>query len=351
MKRVYVLGAVVSLVGLSACKEPGARRDAERDAASVSSTVGSVGSSAAADASAPVGDAGAAAGRPPNLLELVPSKIAVSSTVQNPRDFPEHLMDGNLETAWNGKTGDLVGGSIRFKVPADAKIAYVEMTAGYSRVTDVDLFTANHRIVKLRISHDGKPLREHTLDPDVRDLQRIPIDTAGGEIELKVLETLPGTNEKWRELVVSELRVVGEPGKERRKQDEPPRIGVGRYDTFPPQLPPERLVSALPSFYPDVAALCAAWPAVAQRNRKQNEPYFEVKWHEGTCTQEAPGIDFTPDATYLGLTAVRLDDGFRSYSMPVVQTAKGFWLTGFDYRAEDPSSLGCPSIVIGEAGD
>ena len=94
---------------------------------------------------------GATAARPPNLLELVPSKIAVSSTVQNPRDFPEHLMDGNLETAWNGKTGDLVGGSIRFKVPADAKIAYVEMTAGYSRVTDVDLFTANHRIVKLRI--------------------------------------------------------------------------------------------------------------------------------------------------------------------------------------------------------
>ena len=41
-----------------------------------------------------------ALGSAPNLLDVVPAKLAVSSTVANPRDFPEHLVDGRADTAW-----------------------------------------------------------------------------------------------------------------------------------------------------------------------------------------------------------------------------------------------------------
>src|SRR5687767_2662524 len=42
-----------------------------------------------------------------NLLVTTAAEVTVSSRVDNPRDFPEHLVDGKHETAWNGKTGDL----------------------------------------------------------------------------------------------------------------------------------------------------------------------------------------------------------------------------------------------------
>src|SRR5262249_51518785 len=44
-----------------------------------------------------------------DLLLETEVKITVSSRVDNPRDYPEHLVDGRPETAWNGKTGDLNG--------------------------------------------------------------------------------------------------------------------------------------------------------------------------------------------------------------------------------------------------
>ncbi len=45
-----------------------------------------------------------------DLLHTTDARLAVSSKVDNPHDFPEHIADGRLETAWNGKTNDLVGG-------------------------------------------------------------------------------------------------------------------------------------------------------------------------------------------------------------------------------------------------
>src|SRR5689334_7769770 len=44
-----------------------------------------------------------------DLLHHTAAAIAVSSNVDNPHDFPEHLVDGKRDTAWNGRTGDLVG--------------------------------------------------------------------------------------------------------------------------------------------------------------------------------------------------------------------------------------------------
>src|SRR5215204_705937 len=40
-----------------------------------------------------------------DLLHCTDARLGVSSKVQNPRDFAEHITDGKLDTAWNGKTG------------------------------------------------------------------------------------------------------------------------------------------------------------------------------------------------------------------------------------------------------
>ncbi len=116
-----------------------------------------------------------------DLLHTVDCTVAVSSKVDNPRDSPEHLVDGKNETAWNGRTGDLRG-SISFRVPKGARVLRVEITAGFDKVNaEGDLFTMNHRITKVRLEREGKLVKEASLDPTRRDLQPIDVDEAGGD--------------------------------------------------------------------------------------------------------------------------------------------------------------------------
>nr|MCU0685220.1 hypothetical protein [Polyangiaceae bacterium] len=57
-------------------------------------------------------------------------------------DFPEHLIDGKPETAWNGKTGDLVGGWVAFRLPSGVRVRRIELSAGFDKVSSAgDLFT------------------------------------------------------------------------------------------------------------------------------------------------------------------------------------------------------------------
>ena len=108
-------------------------------------------------------DADAGATGVPNLLALVPSKIAVSSTVDNPRDFPEHLMDGKLETRHciNSKSktyeGDqwvrvevLVHGDelMRHYVEGEPVLEYTKPQIGGGNVSPVDP----------KVKVDGTPL-------------------------------------------------------------------------------------------------------------------------------------------------------------------------------------------------
>ncbi len=90
----------ILLLGLSSCRScasEGGARDGSAPAAS--------------DAASPAraADAGAHEGgsRPTvaNLLYTTASVVAVSSKVDNPRDFPEHLIDGKAETAWSRTAG------------------------------------------------------------------------------------------------------------------------------------------------------------------------------------------------------------------------------------------------------
>src|SRR5262245_50575497 len=164
--RRKIGGLVLAVVPIVACQGMTARLDAPGAA------------TAGASARAPTG----AAPRTPNsdpvvdLLHTVDATVAVSSKVDNPLDFPEHLVDGKPETAWNSKTGD-VHGFISFRVPKSARVTRVELTVGFDKIAPKgDLFTMNYRITKVRLSREGKVIREAALDSEKRGLQALDID-------------------------------------------------------------------------------------------------------------------------------------------------------------------------------
>lgn len=173
------------------------------------------------DASAPLVD----------LLWNTNVLVAVSSRVDNDTDRPEHLVDHKPETAWNGKTGNLVGAWIRFRVPDDASVDHALLTVGFDKSTakGEDLFLQNHRITKVRVWHAGKALREVTLDPNDRKPQKVAIGTSGGDFQIEVVEVTPGTKTNWKEIAVSEFAVMGTPGAQRKdKPSAPGSVWVGQ---------------------------------------------------------------------------------------------------------------------------
>src|SRR5215470_14539881 len=92
-------------------------------------------------------------GKRVELLHQTDSAVGVSSTVLNGRDPPGHLVDGRLDTAWNSRTGDLVGAWIRFRVPEDAEVEEIRLTAGYAaRHGRDDWFLMNPRITQVQVS-------------------------------------------------------------------------------------------------------------------------------------------------------------------------------------------------------
>ncbi len=139
-----------------------------------------------------------------NLLHHTDAQVTLSSRVDNPRDYPEHLVDGKPGTAWNSKTGDQHAW-IEAKLDPQAHVTAIEITPGFDKG---DLFEKNLRIKKLRIEHDGALLKDVELDPNERRPKHVTLDSPGGTLKLTVLDTAPRTNKAWKEVVISELRVL-----------------------------------------------------------------------------------------------------------------------------------------------
>jgi len=154
----------------------------------------------------------APAAEPVDLLHSVPSALAVSSAFRDDLEQVSRLFDGDLTTAWNSRTGDLSRAWIAFRLPADARVTSIQMTAGFTKNADRDLFTGNHRVRRVRITHEGELVAEHALDVESRELQDIPATGAGGAWRIELADLVPGSHANWREACVSELRVMGEPG-------------------------------------------------------------------------------------------------------------------------------------------
>lgn len=144
------------------------------------------------------------------LLHAVPTRVAVSSAYRDGEGEAPKLVDGDLETAWNSRTGDLVGAWIEIDLPVDATVRAIAMTPGYTHVSPrADLFVGNHRVSRVRIHRDGAVLGEHDLDVERREPIEIPVNAGGGRYRIEVVATVPGTRTDWQETCISELRVLG----------------------------------------------------------------------------------------------------------------------------------------------
>lgn len=150
----------------------------------------------------------------PQMIELlhhVPATVTVSSKVQNASIRPEHLVDGSFETAWNSRTGDLVGAWIDVKVPPQAAIRQVRMTVGHTGKgpKGEDYFMMNPRIQRIALIGDGRELKNVRLDVERRDLQTIDLGSAVAYLRIRIDAIVPGSKPTWREVCVSELEAWG----------------------------------------------------------------------------------------------------------------------------------------------
>jgi len=88
----------------------------------------------------------------------------------------------------------------------------------------------NPRIRKVRVSRNGKVLATRQLDITARTLQDLPVDAAGGDFKLEVLEIAAGSKLGWREICVSELEVWGTPPAGTGAAPTRPTVRVGSLD-------------------------------------------------------------------------------------------------------------------------
>ncbi|MFO0624882.1 MAG: hypothetical protein U0325_04640 [Polyangiales bacterium] len=146
---------------------------------------------------------------PVDLVHHLGLIVQVSSTVGNGRDLPTHLVDGDLNTAWSSRTGELVGAAVSVSLPDDAEVTAIALTAGLTRTVPQDLFRMNPRVARVEIARDGVVLREAALDVDDPGLQTVPVSGRGGRWTVRVRAVRPGSRPAWREVSVSELRVMG----------------------------------------------------------------------------------------------------------------------------------------------
>jgi len=274
-------------------------------------------------------------------LHSVPCVVAVSSKVDNPLDFPEHLVDGKPETAWNGRTGDLRG-FIAFRTPAVTRVRKVSLTVGFDKG---DLFTKNHRISRVRLSREGTPLLERDLDPDVRGFQDLEVDAPGGDFRLEVLDTVPGTEKRWRELVVSELRVFGFANGAPENPTHMPELAIGSLDGVPVR-PPVTTHAPPPGPYPSIDALCRAYTRAMSAPIKAAFPGDRYPGEVGpahcvrSTAETAPSVSL-PGSAFRSATVVVVNDTSKRSARLVLETTRGFSLTTVHTWTHHHVDTGC----------
>jgi hypothetical protein len=280
------------------------------------------------------------------LLHTVDATVAVSSKVDNPRDYPEHLVDGKADTAWNGKTGDLTGW-IAFRVPKTAKVVRVELTPGFDKTSAKgDLFTMNHRIKKVKITRQGQLLKEATLDVQKRALQAIDIDAPGGDFRVDVLETVAGTEKTWRELTVSEFRVWGRAGGAPETAEHLPKMAIGSLDGRPPPRPSAKTDPPRGPFA-TFAELCTAYDKVLTplMDAKFTDDAYPGKIPAPHCAAKTMPKGFVGTqlkrAPFKDGIFVTLDDMEQQRSVLLLETAKGWYRTDVRVWSRSFMDPGC----------
>ncbi|WP_394845899.1 hypothetical protein LZC95_00360 [Pendulispora brunnea] len=281
---------------------------------------------------------------PVNLLYRTPAVVAVSSKVNNPRDFPEHLIDGKPSTAWNGKTGDLVGGWIAFRVPSDAQVMAITMTAGFDAKSakGEDLFKANHRIKKVRVWRDGVAGSEVALDIEKRAPQRIAVNAAGGEYRIEIVDVVPGTKKEWRELVVSEFAVWGRPGATQLERAEAPAVRVGSLDAPAKASTPHAIADkGIDGPYESLPAFCKAHTESATEMFKNGADEYPGFIDGPYCVVDAPLVQGAIPSPFSEVGTVRVTSWNTKERVVWLKTPTGVFVTAVALSREDLRSPGC----------
>ncbi|MEO7112319.1 MAG: hypothetical protein ABI183_17870 [Polyangiaceae bacterium] len=167
--------------------------------------------------------------------------VAVSSRVDNGTESPESLYDGDLDSSWSSKTGDLVGAWVAFRFFDKVAVHGIELTVGMTKTPE--LFVQNVRIAEVSISwapfidvHKAlgaeTTLVDHfALDTESRALQKIPVELTGnGAVKITVTKIKPGSKPSWRETTISEIRFDDDDG---HLEVSPNLISVGSFDPKP----------------------------------------------------------------------------------------------------------------------
>lgn len=144
-----------------------------------------------------------------DLVRRLRLSVRASSNT-DPSTTADKMIDNDLATAWNSRTGDLVGAWFEVTVPAGVTVSSFAMTAGFTRQNGRnDLFLMNHRVERVRVSKDGVDLGEFALNPDGRALQTFALLSGAGTYRFTISAERAGTRANWRELCVSEFVLYG----------------------------------------------------------------------------------------------------------------------------------------------
>jgi hypothetical protein len=266
--------------------------------------------------------------------------------VNNPKDFPEHLIDGKPDTAWNGRPGDLVGGWLAFRVPRDARVTSIALSAGFDKTSAAgdDLFVANYRVRAVRLERDGRAIGEAELDPEVRAPQRVALDAPGGDFRVVVTAVVPGTKKAWRELAISEFAVFGRPGAVALDAPRPPAVRVGGLDVAAaPVVAPagddERRKTRGP--FASLEAFCRAYDAAAAPEFAARENEYPGRVEGPYCEPRGPlPVEGGPGGAFLEVGTVRVTSRTRAERV-AVRTGAGVFVTDVAVDDDDYANPGC----------
>jgi hypothetical protein len=201
---------------------------------------------------------------PVDLLRATRTDLAVSSAYRKNQVQAERLVDGELDSAWNSQSGDLVGAWIDVRLPAEASVTSIAMTAGFTKNADGnDLFVKNQRISKVRVLREGQEVGTFDLDIENRGLQTLPVTGGGGVYRIEIAAVVAGSQASWTEACVSELRVFGQaPGA--LEGERIPRFGIGALPEPRPDPGTGDRAKVLALFSERKARLTSEWSALAQ---------------------------------------------------------------------------------------
>jgi hypothetical protein len=139
---------------------------------------------------------------------------------------------------------------------------------------------------------------------------------------------VPGSNAKWKELVVSEFVVIGEPGSAPRVSPHVPRVRVGSLDALDARVVEDdggvRLRSGP---WPSIASYCADFVAAAlerQKKRDEDPSYPCAEYAKPTCAA-TDRVVLSGVAPFVSTQILVTSDGVERGRWVAVETSAGWW--------------------------